>query len=108
MKCLTAYLIESSSRLKVEYLCCSGLKDFDQKPNGTHLPPIHWSRLAPQATLEASVDNDNGAEGTGKFRVTAFDNSDLASLKEFFKIGLESQICLKSMAVFLNLQVANL
>ena len=80
MKCRTAYFIARSSLLKVEYRCCSGLNDFDQKPKGFQEPPTYWSKLAPKQNCDASVDNAKGAEGTGKFNVTAFVSKVFASL----------------------------
>ena len=53
-------------------------------------------------------ESDRGAEGIGKFSVTAFDNKNLASWKASLRMAFESQIFLKSIADLFSLQVASL
>ena len=67
----------------VEYLCCSGFRDFDQKARGTHLPSTHWSRLAPRQFLDASVDKARGAEGIGYSNLMALTRRVFASWNAF-------------------------
>ena len=58
-------------------------------------PSTYWSKVAPKASLEASVMRARGADGSGKFRVMAFSRRDLASSYDFWTLLLLFQMASK-------------